>query len=310
MQNRITEMLGIEHPIVQAPMGYIARAQLASAVSNAGGMGIIETSSGQLDLVRDEIRRMRDLTDKPFGVNIAQLFVRDPSIVDFVVENDVTFVTTSAGDPTKYTRLLKDAGLTVFHVVPSLRGALKAVAAGVDGLVVEGNEGGGFKAPTGASTMVLLPLVCSSVDVPVVAAGGVCDGRSMAAAFVLGAEGVQMGTRMVSAAESPVHDNWKQLICGANEGDTFLLNRANPPAFRVLRSSFSERAEQQGGPVIPNLENVLDLYFNGNLDASFAFGGQVAGRIDEIKPVEQILTETMAEFDAVMREIATRYVPA
>ena len=159
MQNRITEMLGIEHPIVQAPMGYIARAQLASAVSNAGGMGIIETSSGQLDAVRDEIRKMRDLTDKPFGVNIAQLFVRDPSIVDFVVENGVTFVTTSAGDPTKYTRLLKDAGLTVFHVVPSLRGALKAVDAGVDGLVVEGNEGGGFKAPTGASTMVLLPLV-------------------------------------------------------------------------------------------------------------------------------------------------------
>ena len=165
-------MLGIEHPIVQAPMGYIARAQLASAVSNAGGMGIIETSSGELDSVRDEIRKMRDLTDKPFGVNIAQLFVRDPSIVDFVVENDVTFVTTSAGDPTKYTRLLKDAGLTVFHVVPSLRGALKAVAAGVDGLVVEGNEGGGFKAPTGASTMVLLPLVCSNVDVPVDRGGG------------------------------------------------------------------------------------------------------------------------------------------
>ena len=251
MKNRITEMLGIEHPIVQAPMGYIARAQLASAVSNAGGLGIIETSSGQLDAVRDEIRKMRDLTDKPFGVNIAQLFVRDPSIVEFVVENGVTFVTTSAGDPTKFTTLLKEAGLTVFHVVPSLRGALKAVAAGVDGLVVEGNEGGGFKAPTGASTMVLLPLVCAAVDVPVIAAGGVCDGRSMAAAFVLGAEGAQMGTRMVSAAESPVHDNWKQLICEATEGDTFLLNRANPPAFRVMRSSFSERADAAGQPRDP-----------------------------------------------------------
>jgi enoyl-[acyl-carrier protein] reductase II len=310
MKSRITEMLGIEHPVVQAPMGYIARAQLASAVSNAGGLGIIETSSGQLDAVRDEIRAMRDLTDKPFGVNIAQLFVRDPSIVDFVVENGVKFVTTSAGDPTKFTTLLKDAGLTVFHVVPSLRGALKAVAAGVDGLVVEGNEGGGFKAPTGASTMVLLPLVCAAVDVPVIAAGGVCDGRSMAAAFVLGAEGAQMGTRMVSAAESPVHDNWKQLICAATEGDTFLLNRANPPAFRVMRSSFSERAEAAGQPVIPSLENVLDLYFNGNLDASFAFGGQVAGRIEAVKPVAQIIDETMAEFDAVMREIAHRYVPA
>jgi enoyl-[acyl-carrier protein] reductase II len=307
MRNRITALLGIEHPIVQAPMGYIARAQLASAVSNAGGMGIIETSSGQLDAVRAEIAKMRDLTDKPFGVNIAQLFVRDPSIVDFVVENGVSFVTTSAGDPTKYTKLLKDAGLTVFHVVPSLRGALKAVAAGVDGLVVEGNEGGGFKAPTGASTMVLLPLVCAAVDVPVIAAGGVCDGRSMAAVFVLGAEGVQMGTRMVSAAESPVHDNWKQLICRATEGDTFLLNRNNPPAFRVLKSSFSERAERQNEPVIPNLANVLDLYFNGNLDASFAFGGQVAGRIDAVKSVAQIIDETMAEFDAVMREVATNY---
>jgi enoyl-[acyl-carrier protein] reductase II len=307
MRNRITDMLGVEHPIVQAPMGFIARAQLASAVSNAGGMGIIETSSGQLDVVREEIVKMRDLTDRPFGVNIAQLFVRDASIVDFVVDNGVSFVTTSAGDPTKYTRMLKDAGLTVFHVVPSLRGALKAVDAGVDGLVVEGNEGGGFKAPTGASTMVLLPLVCAAVDVPVVAAGGVCDGRSMAAAFVLGAEGVQMGTRMVSAAESPVHDNWKQLICRASEGDTLLLNRANPPAFRVLKSSFSERADRQDAPVVPNLANVLDLYFNGNLDASFAFSGQVAGRIDAVEPVAQIITRMMTEFDDVMREVAATY---
>src|ERR1700742_337348 len=220
MRTRVTEMLRIDHPIVQAPLGYIARAQLASPVSKAAGRGIIEPSSGQLDAVREEIRKMRDLTDKPFGVNVAQLFVRDPGIVDFVVENGVSFVTTSAGDPTKFTQYFKDAGVTVFHVVPSLRGAMKAVDAGVDGLVVEGNEGGGFKAPTGASTMVLLPLICSKVDVPVIAAGGVCDGRSMAAAFVLGAEGVQMGTRMVRAAESPVHDNWKQLICGATEGET------------------------------------------------------------------------------------------
>src|SRR4249919_3516698 len=307
MKNRITEMLGIEHPIVQAPMGYIARAQLASAVSNAGGLGIIETSSGQLDAVRDEIRKMRDLSDKPFGVNIAQLFVRDPSIVEFVVENGVTFVTTSAGDPTKFTARLKDAGLTVFHVVPSLRGALKAVAAGVDGLVVEGNEGGGFKAPTGASTMVLLPLVCAAVDVPVIAAGGVCDGRSMAAAFVLGAEGAQMGTRMVSAAESPVHDNWKQLICTSNEGDTLLLNRHAPPAFRVLRTAFSEAAEGEDRAVIPSLEAVHDLYFGGNLEASFAFSGQVAGRITEVLPVAQILRDTIAECKAVLREIPARF---
>jgi enoyl-[acyl-carrier protein] reductase II len=243
---------------------------------------------------------MRDLTDKPFGVNIAQLFVRDPGIVDFVAEHGVTFVTTSAGDPTKFTATLKAAGITVFHVVPSLRGALKAVGAGVDGLVVEGNEGGGFKAPTGASTMVLLPLIASNVDVPIIAAGGICDGRSMAAAMVLGAEGVQMGTRMVSAAESPVHDNWKQLICTSNEGDTLLLNRHAPPAFRVLRTGFSEEAEQQDRAVIPSLQAVHDLYFGGNMEASFAFSGQVAGRIDEVKPVADVLRETIAECQAIL----------
>src|SRR5581483_7464184 len=146
-KNRITEMLGIEYPIIQAPMGWIARAQLASAVSNAGAMGIIETSSGELGEIRDEIRKMRELTDKPFGVNIAQAFVRDPGIVKFVIEQNVRFVTTSAGDPRKYCRELKAAGLTVFHVVPTLAAALKAVEAGVDGLVVEGGEGGGFKNP-------------------------------------------------------------------------------------------------------------------------------------------------------------------
>src|SRR4026207_253001 len=147
VDNRVTRMLGVEIPIIQAPMGWIARAQLASAVSNAGAMGIIETSSGELDVIRDEIRKMRDLTDKPFGVNIAQAFVRDPSIVEFVVEQGVKFVTTSAGSPTTSTAPLTEAGLTVFHVVPNLHGALKAVDAGVDGLIVEGGEGGGFKSP-------------------------------------------------------------------------------------------------------------------------------------------------------------------
>src|SRR5580765_4210375 len=201
LRTRVTDLLGVRYPIVQAPMGWIARSQLASAVSNAGGLGIIETSSGDLDAVRIEIQRMADLTDKPFGVNIAQLFVRDPAIVDFVVDQGVRFVTTSAGDPRKYTAQLKAAGLTVFHVVPSLDAALKAVDAGVDGLVVEGGEGGGFKSPRPVSTMVLLPLVRSKVDVPIIAAGGMLDGATMAAAFALGAEGIQMGTRMVSSTE-------------------------------------------------------------------------------------------------------------
>ncbi len=242
IRTRVSELLGVDYPIVQAPMGWIARSQLASAVSNAGGLGIIETSSGELDSVREEIRRMRDLTDKPFGVNIAQAFVRDPAIVEFVVEQDVRFVTTSAGDPTKYTAQLKAAGLTVFHVVPTLAAALKAVAAGVDGLVVEGGEGGGFKNPRDVASMVLLPLVASKVDVPIIAAGGITDGWGMAAAFALGAEGVQMGTRMVSAAESPVHDNWKQAIIQAAETDTVFLNRFSKPGLRALRT---ERTTQQ-----------------------------------------------------------------
>src|ERR1700733_4763297 len=183
IQTRITELLGIEFPIVQAPMGWIARAQLASAVSNAGGLGVIETSSGRLDEVREEVKKMRTLTTKPFGVNIAQAFVRDPDIVSFVVDQGGKFVTTSAGDPNRYCSALKEAGLTVFHVVPSLTAALKAIDAGVDGLVVEGSEGAGFKNPRDVSTMVLLPLICSRVGVPVIAAGGIADGISMAAAF-------------------------------------------------------------------------------------------------------------------------------
>jgi enoyl-[acyl-carrier protein] reductase II len=295
MRTRVTELLGCELPIVQAPMGYIARSQLASAVCEAGGMGIIETSSGRLDEVRDEIHKMRDLTTKPFGVNIAQLFVRDSSIVDFVVDQGVRFVTTSAGDPTKYTAMLKDAGLTVFHVVPTLHAALKAIDAGVDGLVVEGGEGGGFKNPRDVSTMVLLPLVCSKVEVPVIAAGGIADGRSMAAALALGAEGVQMGTRMVSATESPVHDNYKNLIVGSAETDTVFLNRFARPGFRVMRTPYSEALEREEQVPLGELGKILDLYFEGDLDGAFAFGGQVAGRIDAVRPVREILEQTMAE---------------
>src|ERR1700742_2521506 len=215
IKNRITELLGVEYPIVQAPMGWIARSQLASAVSNAGGMGIIETSSGELDAVKGEIEKMRKLTTKPFGVNVALAFVRDPGIVNFIIDQGVKFVTTSAGDPQKIVGPLKDAGLTVFHVVPSLKAALRAVDCGVDGLVVEGGEGGGFKNPRDVASMVLLPLVCEKVTVPVVAAGGMVDGRTTPAPFTRGAEGVQMGTRIVSAAESAVHMNWKNAILNA-----------------------------------------------------------------------------------------------
>ena len=292
-------MLGIDYPIIQAPMGWIARAQLAAAVSNAGGLGIIETSSGQLDVIRGEIVSMRELTDKPFGVNIAQLFVRDPSIVEFVVQQGVRFVTTSAGDPTKYTRQLKDAGLTVFHVVPTLAAALKAVAAGVDGLVVEGGEGGGFKNPRDVSTMVLVPLIAAQVSVPIVAAGGICDGRSMAAAFALGAQAVQMGTRMVSAAESPIHTNWKDAIIGAAETDTVFLNRFSRPGLRALRTERTSRLEHLDHVDMSEFGTAMDLYFGGDMEASIALTGQVAGRIDSVRGVAEIIDSTIDEFRSV-----------
>jgi enoyl-[acyl-carrier protein] reductase II len=303
VRTRVTELLGVDYPIVQAPMGWIARSQLASAVSNAGGLGIIETSSGELDNVRDEIRKMRDLTDKPFGVNIAQAFVRDPAIVDFVVDQDVRFVTTSAGDPTKYTAQLKAAGLTVFHVVPTLAAALKAVAAGVDGLVVEGGEGGGFKNPRDVASMVLLPLVASKVKVPIIAAGGITDGWGMAAAFALGAEGVQMGTRMVSAAESPVHDNWKNAIVEAAETDTVFLNRFSRPALRALRTERTTRLEHEDHVDMGEFANTRALYFGGDLEAAIALTGQVAGRIESVEPVEVIIRSTIDTFRQCVRDL-------
>lgn len=309
IRNRITQMIGVEYPIVQAPMGWIARAQLASAVSNAGGMGIIETSSGDIPAVREEVKKMRTLTTKPFGMNIALAFVRDPDIVKFVVDQGIRFVTTSAGDPQKIVGPLKAAGLTVFHVVPSLKAALRAVDCGVDGLVVEGGEGGGFKNPREVASMVLLPLVCESVKVPVIAAGGMVDGRTMAAAFMLGAEGIQMGTRMVSAAESPVHMNWKNAILAAEETGTVFLNRFGPgPALRALRTEKTTRIEKEPPPnIMAEFGKATDLYFGGDMEASIALSGQVAGRIHDIKPVKQVIDETIAEFHATIAKAAAAY---
>lgn len=309
MDNRITRMLGVRYPIVQAPMGWIARAPLASAVSNAGGLGVIETSSGELDVIRGEIAKMRDLTDRPFAVNIAGAFVRDPSIVDFVVGEGVRVATTSAGDPNTYAPALKAAGLTVFHVVPTLAAAMKAVDAGVDGLIVEGGEGGGFKNPRDVATMVLLPLVCAKAGVPVIAAGGIACGRTMAAAFALGAEGVQVGTAMVASAESPVHPNWKKAITEAKETDTVFLNRMGPgPALRALRTEKTGRYEAEPpANIMEDFRDPLPLYFGGDMEAAIALSGQVCGRIDEVRPVAAILETMMEEFGETIGALADSY---
>jgi enoyl-[acyl-carrier protein] reductase II len=286
--NRVQDLLGIEIPVVQAPMTFIANAALAVAVSEAGGMGVIETLSPG---GREDLARVRDLTARPVGANLMiQGWKKDPSIVDTIAASGVKYVATSAGDPGLFTARLHDAGLTVFHVVGTLRAAMKAVDAGVDGLVVEGVEGGGFKSPLGASTMVLLPLVASRVDVPIIAAGGISDAQSMAAAFVLGAEGVQMGTRMLATTEAVVHANFKDAIVGADDASTVLISPPSNPTMRVLRNGHSDNV-LAGGPAVNVLERITDLYFGGEMEASVANTGQVSARIDAVLPVAQVLEE-------------------
>jgi enoyl-[acyl-carrier protein] reductase II len=299
--NRVLAHTGVRYPIVQAPMGWIARSQLASAVSNAGALGVIETSSGETEACAAEMRKMRELTDKPFAVNLPLLFLRDPKIVDHVIESGVKFVTTSAGSPAKLIGPLKAAGLIVYHVVPTLAAAVKAVDAGVDGLIVEGGEGGGFKNPDDVSTLVLLQAVRERVDVPLIAAGGICDGRGMAAAFALGAEGIQMGTRFVSSAESPVHMNYKQAIVDAPDTGTVMLNRKGTPCVRALKTQTSLAYAEAGVMDRSALKTVRELYFSGDMEASVGLAGQTAGLIHEVLPVAEIIRSTVEGFHAIRR---------
>ena len=303
--NRITQILQSKYPIIQAPMGWIARSQLASAVSNAGGFGVIETSSGETEMCKAEIKAMADLTDKPFGVNLPILFLQDESMINLVIEENIKFVTTSAGDPAKYIHVLKDAGITVFHAVPSLAGALKAVKAGVDGLVVEGTEGGGFKSPEEVGLYVLLQSIRRHTDIPMIAAGGIVDGIGMAAAFAAGAEGIQMGTRFVSSQESPVHDNFKQAILNSDEQGTYILNKKSKPCIRALKTEFTKEIYDKGLMDMSSMIGIKDLYFNGDMNAAPALAGQSIGLINEIKSVDTIITETINQFNEVCKNMSS-----
>ncbi len=305
--NRVTELLGVEIPILSAPMGWIAQPALVAAVSASGAMGMIPGSMGT-PVVRDHIRQVRDLTEKPFGVNLPIAFLKDQSIIELLVNEGVRFVTTSAGSPDAFTSRLRDAGLTVFHVVPSLKAARKAVDAGVHGLVVEGSEGAGFKSPRDVASMVLLPQVTANVDVPVIAAGGMADGASMAAAFALGAEGVQMGTRMVATVESGVHDNMKRAVVEADETATMLINQHNGRPVRVLRTGSTAPFElaTEGNPMAL-LERIAELYEGGDLDASLPQLGQVAGRIASVEKAAVVVQTTVDEFASVLARLALKY---
>lgn len=301
--NRIRTLLGVDYPVVQAPMTYIARAELAAAVSQGGGLGMIETltEAGRADLFR-----IRELTDKPVAANLMiQGWKKDPSIVDHLVDAGVRHVFTSAGDPALFTERLHDAGMIVVHVVGSLKGARKAADAGVDALVVEGVEGGGFKSALGASTMVLLPLVAESVDLPIIAAGGICDARSAAAALTLGAEGIQMGTRMLASLEAGVHGNFKDAIVAAGDDGTVMLDLPGNPTMRVLRTGLAARVADSGQDT-PLLRDITDLYFDGDMEASVANTGQVSARITEVLPAAVIVKRTWGEIENVLAAARAR----
>ncbi|TDI60465.1 MAG: nitronate monooxygenase [Alphaproteobacteria bacterium] len=306
--NRVQQHLGTQYPIVQSPMSWIARSPLASAVSEAGGMGIIESGSGESEQIAAEIVKMRELTDKPFGVNLALLFMRDESMLDNVIEAEVKFVTTSAGSPRKYIDRLKEHDIIVYHAVPTAEFALKAADAGVDGLIVEGAEGGGFKNPEEVALPVLLQMIRDVCDLPMIAAGGIVDGRGMAAAFAAGAEGIQMGTRFVSSVESPVHDNFKNAIINSSETGTIYLNRKGSPGLRALKtehslamaeSEESDRAVLFGG-------GAKDLYFGGDMESSIALSGQGAGMITSIKTVKDIIDDTVSEYFEICADLGAR----
>jgi len=296
--NRVLAHTGARYPIVQAPMGWIARSPLASAVSRAGGLGVIETSSGETENCQREIRAMV-ASGLPFGVNLPIRFLKDDAMLRFVCEAGIRFVTTSAGSPAKFIAPLKAAGIKVYHAVPTLETALKCVDAGVDGLVVEGAEGGGFKNPEEVSTLVLLQAIRERVDVPLIAAGGIVDGRGMAAAFALGAEAIQMGTRFVASAESPVHTHYKEAIVSAEVTGTWMLNTKSTPCIRALKTDFTQTIHTAGLMPADTFTGIQQVYFGGDMNAAPALAGQSAGLIHGVKPVQQIIEETVAEFHAI-----------
>jgi len=296
--NRFLAHTGARFPIVQAPMGWIARSTLASAVSRAGGLGIIETSSGETENCQREIRTMVE-RGLPFGVNLPIRFLKDDAMLRFVCESGIRFVTTSAGSPAKFIAPLKAAGIVVYHAVPTLDAALKCVDAGVDGLVVEGGEGGGFKNPEEVSTLVLLQAIREKVDVPLIAAGGIVDGRGMAAAFALGAEAIQMGTRFVASAESPVHGNYKQAIVDAAITGTWMLNTKASPCIRALKTDYTQTIHEAGLMGPETFNGIQQVYFGGDMNAAPALAGESAGLIHSVESVENIIADTVAQFQSI-----------
>ena len=307
--NRITQLFNIEYPIVQAGMIWTSGWELASAVSNAGGLGIIGSGSMYPDILREQIRKCRAATDKSFGVNVPLLYPEIDKHMRVIVEEGVKIVFTSAGNPKAWTSFLKDKGITVVHVVSSSVFAKKAEAAGCDAIVAEGFEAGGHNGREETTSLVLIPLVSATVQIPVLAAGGIASGRQMLAAMVLGAEGVQVGSRFVASEEASAHQNFKNAVIHATEGSTQLSLKKVVPV-RLLKNAFFEQvqAAELNGAGKEELENLLGRgrakkgMYEGDLENGELEIGQVSAAIRDILPAEAILKNLWAEFEAALQD--------
>lgn len=309
--NRICDLFGIKYPIIQGGMVWCSGWRLASAVSNAGGLGLIGAGSMHPEVLREHIRKCSEATDKPFGVNIPLMYPQIEEIMKIVVEEKVKIVFTSAGNPKAWTSYLKQNGIKVVHVVSSAKFAEKCEAAGVDAIVAEGFEAGGHNGREETTTLCLIPSVRKATSLPLISAGGIATGAAMLAVMALGAEGVQMGTRFALTKESSAHDNFKELCLSLNEGDTKLLLKKLAPVRLVKGKFFSqvEEAEARGASV----EEMRELLgkgrakkgiFEGNLDEGELEIGQVASLIHELKPVAEVVKEVIDEFNACKQVVS------
>lgn len=310
--NRITQLFNIQYPIIQGGMIWNSGYKLASAVSNSGGLGLIGAGSMYPDVLREHIQKCKKATDKPFGVNIPMLYPNIEEIMQIVVEEGVKIVFTSAGNPKTWTSFLKEKGITVVHVVSSSVFALKAQEAGVDAIVAEGFEAGGHNGRDETTTLTLIPMVKEKITIPIIAAGGIATGKGMLAAMVLGADGVQVGSRFAASIESSSHNNFKETIVAIKEGDTQLTLKELAPV-RLVKNKFYNDVQDLYAKS-PSKEDLIQLLgrgrakkgmFEGDLEEGELEIGQIAGIIHEILPVEQIIQEMIADFRKACQEKAT-----
>lgn len=307
--NRITDLFNIKYPIIQGGMIWVSGYKLASAVSNAGGLGLIGAGSMYPEVLREHIQKCKKATDKPFGVNVPMLYPDIEKIMNIIVDEGVKIVFTSAGNPKTWTTFLKEKGITVVHVVSSVKFALKAEAAGVDAVVCEGFEAGGHNGREETTTFTLIPMVKEQVQIPVIAAGGIGSGRAMLAAMALGADGVQVGSRFAATKESSAHENFKQTIVNVKDGDTELTLKELAPV-RLVKNKFYEQIQElyKQNPTIGEIKELLGRarakkgMFEGDLENGELEIGQVAGMIHDIKTAKEVIDEMMTEFNLVKKQ--------